>query len=436
MNITPLTDLLSGKNVNKYYKEYLNTQWYSVKEMREYQLIKLRKLICHCYNNVPYYKEYMDDRNIKIDDIKSIDDLKLFPVLTKEIIKANYEKFIPVNIKEIKGVKTSQTGGTTGNILYKRSDANTRSSIWGSYKRFQNNWMGVGDRDLKLVLMGGHVVKQGVINVLKKYLLCYLEKEKVFDVYNTTEENYLKMKDVLRKYKFAWLRGYPQFIFSLAQRLKNEGLEFNIKAISTTAEPLTLEHRKLFKEVFHAEVFDQYGCGEIGGIAYECEEHNGLHVTEERVILEINENNEAIITDLDNYSMPFIRYWNADQVILSKKICTCGRKSMLIKEVLGRTCDYIIGLNGEFLHWAYFWHLFFDSNVAKERNLRKFQIVQTTSCKLILRIVADEFSNEERSFFIENIQQRLGKMNIEFSFEDDIKLSETGKYRPVINKLL
>lgn len=436
MNITYFMDLLSGKKVNRYYKEYLKTQWYSVEKIREYQFIKLRKLIHHCYEHVPYYREYMDENNIKIEDIKSIEDLKLFPILTKEIIQANYEKFIPANIREIKGVKTSQTGGTTGNILFKRSDANTRSSIWGSYKRFQNDWMKVKDRDKKLILMGGHVVKHGIINSLKFRFIHYIQNEKVFDVYNTTDENYFNIKKVLLKSKFIWIRGYPQFIFFLAKRLKNETLNFNIKAISTTAEPLTLEHRTLFKEVFHAELFDQYGCGEIGGIAYECEKHNGLHVTEERVILEVNNNNEIIITDLDNYSMPFIRYWNADQVVLSKEECPCGRKSTLIKEILGRTCDYIIGVNGEFLHWAYFWHLFFDSNVAQKRNLRRFQVVQIASDQLLLRIVADEFSDEEKIFFREDIQQRLGKIEIKFSFEDDIELTKTGKYRPVVNKLL
>ena len=103
---------------------------------------------------------------------------------------------------------------------------------------------------------------------------------------------------------------------------------------------------------------------------------------------------------------------------------------------MGRTCDYIIGVNGEFLHWAYFWHLLFDSAVAEKRDLRKFQIVQTTSTDLKIRIVANPLEEIERKVLVENIHSRLGPMNISFSFEADIENSSSGKYRPVINHLL
>jgi phenylacetate-CoA ligase len=218
--------------------------------------------------------------------------------------------------------------------------------------------------------------------------------------------------------------------------LKREGLSFQVKAITTTAEPLTEEHRTLFREVFHAETFDQYGFGEIGGVAFECDAHEGLHITEERVIVEVNDKNELIVTDLDNFAMPFIRYHNADQAILSDIPCSCGRKSRLIKKIMGRTCDYITGMNGEFLHWAYFWHLFFDSAIAEKRDLRKFQIVQTSPNDLKIRLVANPLDDEERQVLIDNIQSRVGKMNIIFSFEPDIENSASGKYRPVINHLL
>lgn len=436
MDVTVITDILSRKNVNEYYSLYQKTQWYDKEAMRQFQLLKLRKLIDHCYSNVPYYREYMDSCKIKVDDISSIADIRLFPVLTKEIIKDNYEKFIPLNLKYIKGVKVSQTGGTTGNILFKRNDANTRSSIWATYKRFRNDWMGVKDRDRSLLLMGGHVLKHSFKDEVKKRIVEILSNAISFNPYDTSEINYLHIRERLKKDDFVLLKSYSQFLYSLAVRLKSENLSFNIKAITTTAEPLTQEHRDLFEEVFHAEVYDQYGCGEIGGIAYECPCHEGLHISEERVIAEINDKSELILTDLDNYAMPFIRYWNADEVIVSSKPCSCGRKSLLLKKIQGRTCDYIIGVNGEILHWAYFWHLFFDSMIAEKRNLIKFQVVQTDTSEILLRIVANEFTEEEKLMLISDIHQRLGNISVKFSFEKDIENSASGKYRPVVNKLL
>ncbi len=85
--------------------------------------------------------------------VNSLDILKSFPIITKEILKQNYVDFTPLNIKSIPGVKTSQTGGTTGNILFSRNDALTRSSIWATYKRF-TDWMGVKEREKSLILMG------------------------------------------------------------------------------------------------------------------------------------------------------------------------------------------------------------------------------------------------------------------------------------------
>ncbi len=435
MNVTRITDILSGKNVAEYYRLYSRTQWYSKEEMQAFQLDKLRKLFRHSYDNVPYYRELMNAKGIKPDDVRSLDILKEFPIVNKETIKENYDSFKPDNLDHIKGVKTSQTGGTTGGILYTRNDASTRSSTWAAFKRFED-WMGVGARDKSLILMGGHVIGNHWKDRLKKMVKENLRNRIAYSPYDTTEENILNIIDALKNNKFRLIRSYSQFLFSLAKRLQEEELQFDVNAITTTAEPLTPEHRALFKEVFNAGVFDQYGFGEIGGVAFECDHHLGMHISEERAIVEVNDNNELIVTDLDNYALPFIRYWNADQAIISHEECSCGRKSPLIKELMGRTCDYIIGVNGEYLHWAYFWHLFFDSEVADKRKLKKFQVVQSSKDELKIRLVSDPLTWEEQQLLVSDIQNRAGGIRVVFSFENDIENAASGKYRPVINELI
>jgi len=431
MNITKIIDFLSSKNIEYYYNIYKETQWYNEEQMRNYQLTKFKKLIEHCYTNVPFYRNYMKDNKIFPNDIVSMEQATLFPVVTKELIKDRYKDFTPLNLKLIKGVKSDTTGGTTGNILVKRNDAITRSSIWATFKRFYD-WMDIAERDKKLFLMGGHVIRKNRLDMLKNKITNILTNSISFSPYDTSEENYRNIINVLEKNDVALLRGYSQFLFSFCQRLENEGLKFNIKAVTTTAEPIMPVHRELFKKILNAETYDQYGCGEIGGIAYECEQHSGLHVSEERVYLEVNESNQLIITDLDNFSMPFIRYFNADEAIVSHKKCRCGRESQVLEKILGRTCDYVKGINGEVLHWAYFWHLVFDSSISKNNNLRKVQVIQTQKDKLKIRLVSNPLTNAEEEIWIKNIQSRMGKINIEFSYEDDIENSASGKYRPVI----
>ena len=434
VNKTKIMDFLTGKHVWEYYQLYKNTQWFSEDEMKDFQILKLKKILKHCYENVPYYRIIIDKQHIDICNFDTCDILLEFPLLTKEIIKDNYNSLIPLNNSIISGVKTNQTGGTTGNILFKRNDSNTRSSVWGTYKRYED-WMGMKQSDKTLVLMGGHVKKNNIRGKLISIGTSILGSTISVDIYNTSDKTIEEVIRLLQNYHFSQIRSYPQFLFSVAKKLEQRNLTFNVKSISTTAEPIMPEHRSLFRNIFNAEVFDQYGCGEIGGIAYECECHEGLHIAEERVIVEQNKCNDLIITDLDNYTMPFIRYWNADQAIISDKYCSCGRKSKLINQIMGRTCDYVIGLNGQFLHWAYFWHLIFDSNISKNRNLKKFQIIQNSKTELIIRLVSDTLSEEEKNFFCTDIKNRLGLLSIKFSYETDIENTKTGKYRPVINKL-
>jgi phenylacetate-CoA ligase len=218
--------------------------------------------------------------------------------------------------------------------------------------------------------------------------------------------------------------------------MQMRNIKVNVPLVTTTAEPLMLEQRKIFKEILGAESFDQYGCGEIGGVAFECSEHEGMHITEERVIVEQTNNHDLIMTDLDNYAMPFVRYYNADQAVISNERCGCGREHRLIKQVMGRTCDYVVGMNDEYLHWAYFWHLIFDSGVSKKRDLSKFQIEQESQNKIIFKYIAKQLDKDEEKLLTDSIQSKLGNVEVVFSQEHDIPNTATGKYRPVINNLL
>ena len=435
MNITLIIDLLTGKRIEACYRHYRKSQWYGRVELEAIQARKLRALMEHCYAHIPYYREFMDRNGLTPDSFKSSADIRLLPIMTKEKIKQDYDKFTPSNLQEIKGVKKGQTGGTTGNILFNRNDANVRSHIWGSYKLF-SEWMGVGPRARKLILMGGHVMGRNYKDKFRKAVYNIISNSVAFNPYDTSEQNLQAITRALQSNQFELIRGYPQFLYSLARRLKEQGLSFRVRAVTTTAEPLMPEQRKLFADVFQAESFDQYGCGEINGISYECPAHSGMHIMEERVIVEVNEKNQLIVTDLDNFAMPFIRYWNADEALISDEPCPCGRKSRLIKQVMGRTCDYVCGLNGQVLHWAYFWHLFFDSQVARKYDLRKFQVVQEAPDAILIRLVCGKLPEDEERMLVENMRSRLGPVQVRYVYEADIENSASGKYRPVVNNLL
>ena len=237
METIKIIDLLKGKTTYKYYTKYRETQWYNRDEISEYQISKLRKLIHHCYDNVPYYTKIMKDKGIDPNTVESMNYLKKFPILTKEIIKENYELFMPINSNNIKGIKTSPTGGTTGSILSKRNDANTRSSIWGSYRRFYD-WMDIKPADMILTYWGGHISKPNFNEHFKSWLSNRLRHTIPFNAYDTNPNTINLIIKCLKSGKIKLIQSYPQALYVLALKLKERGESFKIKAIMTTSEPL------------------------------------------------------------------------------------------------------------------------------------------------------------------------------------------------------
>ncbi len=434
LNRLKLVDKLSGKNVWDFYQEYIKTQWYSEEDIERLRVKKLRKLFEHCYNNVEFYKNTINKKNIEIDKIVSIDVLKEFPIIDKYVVKSNYSLFIPKNLHELKNVKASQTGGTTGEPLRFYKDANTRSSILGAFYRFYD-WMGIDYGDATILNWGATIVDKKYKNKLKNMFLDIIGNTKRIDSFKVNEKKFLYLKRMFEKHKPKLLRGYCQSIYELARIFNANNYRYRLKAISTTVEPLFDEYRELFRRVFECETFDQYGCGEVESIAFECEMHNGLHVAEERCIVEVNEDNEIILTDLDNFAFPFIRYKNGDKVILSDNKCKCGRSGRIIKKVLGRTGNVIIGVNGNKVHPEFFTHLLNETDISFKRGLLKYQVIQKNKGEIIWKIVSDDLLPEEKKLLKNYLIKYLGKMKIDIVNVQEIPNTLSGKFRYVISQI-
>lgn len=253
LNRLKLVDKLSGKNVWDFYQEYIKTQWYSEEDIERLRVKKLRKLFEHCYNNVEFYKNTINKKNIEIDKIVSIDVLKEFPIIDKYVVKSNYS-LIPKNLHELKNVKVSQTGGTTGEPLRFYKDANTRSSILGVFYRFYD-WMGIDYGDATILNWGATIVDKKYKNKLKNIFLDIIGNTKRIDSFKVNEKKFLYLKRMFEKHKPKLLRGYCQSIYELARIFSANNYRYRLKAISTTVEPLFDEYRELFRKVFECETF-------------------------------------------------------------------------------------------------------------------------------------------------------------------------------------
>jgi phenylacetate-CoA ligase len=405
------------------------SQWLSRDELIAYQSKKLKKLISHAYNNVPFYRKSMDKIGISIEDIKGVEDINCLPILTKNQIRENYRELLSTDLDGKKLIETS-TGGSTGEPVRFVRDLNTlawtdaakiRAMSWAKYKISDTviDYM----TDGKATLLGS--IRGRMINTY------------YFPAFAKEDEIAAKMKVVGRLKPFC-LIGYSSNLYriaSICDKHKINDIEF--KAIFSTGEMLYDYQRVFLGKTFNCKVFDYYGCNEVGTISYECEYHN-KHITDERFIIEATDSKgtpgietmgETTITDLDNYAMPFIRYKNGDVINITHNCCECGRRLKVIKSVDGRSQDFLRTLDGNYLPAIYFPNRFYNL-----KGIKQYQIIQTDIHNITLKIVKNQyFSIHELEEMTREIKVKLGDINVNLEEHHEIPLTREGKKRLVIS---
>ena len=421
------------------YKRLVQNQWKRYEELKEEQEKQLRVMINFAYKNVPYYHKLFDDLKLSPDDIKKAEDLEKLPILTKEIIKQNWEDFKPVNLNKMKYYEGA-TGGSTGTPfkyrLYK-SDRFLAGAML--YKGWGYVGYELGD---KMVFLAGASLDIGTKSYLAKRVHEIARNIKKLSSYDMGEKEMKKYVNIINSFKPKFLRGYASSIYFFAKWIEENNLEIHQPlAVFTTAEKLYPNMREKIGDVFNCDVYDAYGLNDGGPGAYECSEHCGLHVDTERSIMEvvdIDENQlekgegEILATSLYNYAMPFIRYDTGDLGHMIDDVCGCGRGYKLLKEVVGRQYEMLMTPEGQGVFGGFFTTQIFD----KIDGIKAFQVKQEKIDKIIIKIIPEEdFDEEQLDKIREIIRKKSEGWNVEFEFVDEIERTGAGKYKFIINNM-
>lgn len=440
--ILPASDIFLGTEVSKQLRFFEKTQWWKPKELEDYQNKRLRALIKHTYKNVPYYHNLFKSLNLYSEDIKTKDNLRKLPVLTKEKIRKNPEKFLAKNIKKISMIR-SATSGSSGKVFEYMADKRVLSisralglRAWG-FAGYN-----VGDR---LVTIAGSSLLPQKLTLLKKITL-KTNRNLPLSSYNMDNEKVKNYVHQIIKFKPKFIRGYPSSIAIIANYLlENDIHEIKPLAIMTTAETLFKSNRKVISDAFGCDVFDQCGCNDGGENLCECKEHVGYHIGIERAIHEfVNEANEPvsnneighiILTDLWNYAMPLIRYDAGDMGTPTDEMCPCGRGLPLIKSFEGRSIDQIVLPDGKLIPGLTLTDAL--EMYGMEDKIREYQIIQEEVNKFTINIVKNEGYTTESSAEIHNFfMGHLGaSVNVKIDFVDAIPRTNANKRRIVISKV-
>lgn len=444
----PVAAKLQKSNILNEYIHLQQTDWDTQEQLMNLQNEKLQRLIHHCYKNVPYYTRLFDTLNLKPEDIKCRTDLTKLPILTKQIIRDNYDNLISGDIALRKAHKSS-SGGSTGVPLKFMTDRATWGIKWSSTFRAWE-WYGFNVGERIFTFGGNSLVKTKkdkkritAKDVFDKFIMNNLK----CDCSDMSYDAMLRIYNKLINYHPRVIRGYPAAIYNLAKFIEQNSLPLpEIRLVLTTGEMLLTQHRNTIQRIFHAPVYDGYGAGDGGVIAHECYMHEGLHITEEQCVVEITDDlgnikadgepGFVITTDLDNYVFPFIRYQVGDMATLKRQKCSCGRSSGLIEHIIGRTGKTLFNKQGQPFTSIVIDNMMFknmdyhrEDHEAIYQKISQFQVRQDQYGDICV-LIKPRDKNESLSTFdyvISNFQSHFAGSKIELKFIEHIPKMASGK---------
>jgi phenylacetate-CoA ligase len=370
-------------------------------------------------------------------DIRCLKDLEILPVLTKEIIRNNFDDLIAQNINREELIKNS-TGGSTGEPLHFFQDRKFDS--WADAARLRG-WYdiaGCNSADKCAVVWGAmHEVKEDF--TLRERTRDFFKHGHIylnaFNLSDERKEHFLKLCNITRP---KLLRGYTTALKDLAIYVQSTGKSFpKIKGVILCAETVDEQTQQFIEKVFQAPSYNTYGGRELSLIGMECSAKNGLHEISENNYVEFEPIDLAgygnagnlLITNLNNFGMPFIRYRIGDIGIPGKKeSCECGRGLPLIKRVIGRTTEVLVFQDSTRVAGEMFIHL------MKEFPINEYQFVQTSPTRVILRYKKAGHIDDELKKTITNQYKAYLPEGVVFDFEevDFFEKTITGKFRFVL----
>lgn len=427
----------------KHVYEYLSrTQWLASSELRDLQSARLQRILWHAYVNVPYYRRMFSELGITPRDIKSIDDLSKLKMLSKQDVSENLYFDLFSDKHDKKKMHKIATSGSTGHPFVTYADQTQLEIRFASTLR-SAEWTGwrVGDKQARL---WHQTLGMNRTQVFKEHFDAFLLRRTFIPAFELTAEGLKQLADKLNKIKPVLIDGYAESLNFLATYLTQGGkLAFSPKGVMSSAQMLTEQTRDQIEAGLQSKVFDKYGAREFSGIAYQCDASEDHHVLDESYVVEIikegrnalpGELGEVVITDLNNFSVPLIRYRIGDLAIAADNSipCECGRGLSRIGKIEGRTQALIHCSNGRWIPGTFFAHFFKEYDYL----VQFFQIVQKTKGEFTIKCVkGSQWSELGWEKLIADLREYVGDTQINTEYVIEIPLLKTGKRTPVVSEV-
>lgn len=422
-------------------RQLRRTQYLSLDELHALQSAELARLIEHAYEHVPLYRARFAALGLTPADVRTPEDLPKLGVIRRPELRAQGRAWAST-AAPLPTIR-KQTSGTTGEPLLFGFEPD--SEHWRRAVRYRGyEWAGYRPGDRALYFWGAPMPTAPPWRTrLKTELDQRLRREHYIPCAVMTEDRLDEVVAEIRRQRPAALVCYSQAGGELARYINGNRLR-TWPAIPTIcgAERVTPRDRVDLEAAF-GPVFDVYGCREVMMIAGECEEHDGLHVSMENLVVEIvvtengrerpareGEIGEIVLTDLHNYGMPFIRYANGDIATAGPtERCACGRTLPRIRSVQGRISETLHDGAGAAVSGIALSYAFYDVSSA----VRQFQVIQHRDRSVTIRLVQLEQIPASALAQVRTSAARLlAGIDVRVEVVDDLPRSPAGKHNLVV----
>ena len=407
-----------------------------------FQAERLEKLLRHAYQTTPYYRDLFKKASLPPGSL-GIATFSRIPPLEKQTIREQPERLCSEAFPQQQRIKNA-TGGSTGTPLTFYQDRNYWNQRNLSVYYF-DRWAGWDFGEPQLIIWGALADAERNSD-WKHRLNTFWRNQYWLNGFHLTDAAMHTVFEKMQRWHPQTILAYPSSLYqfatflsenNLAPRRKSRFGDPSYKGIIASAEMLHPHYRTLAETVFNTKVYNRYGGREVGLIAMECAEGR-MHINCRDLYLEIDSTDpytkpgELLITQLNNYVMPFIRYRIGDIGRLSDEFCPCGNQLPILAELLGRTTATFRTETGTLIHGGYFTQQFYNLT-----GVSQFQLIQETYEHCVLKLVINaQWREATRDLLLQKIQEALGMdVAVKVEFVEEIPLSASGKQEFTISRV-
>lgn len=434
----PLHERLKHHSTVRVRQGLEDSQWWSADRLQALQLERLRTLLREAGTHVPYYRNLFETLGFDPSGVRDLADLQKLPFLTKAEIRAHGPGLCH---DEAKGLRRFNTGGSSGEplIFY---IGNERVSHDVAAKWRATRWWSVDIGDPEIVVWGSPIElgSQDRVRGLRDKLL----RTELLPAFEMSEARLDGFVAAIRRRRPRMLFGYPSAISHIAAHAEKRGQrmdDLDIRVAFVTSERLYDAQRDTIVRVFGCPVANGYGGRDAGFIAHQCPQ-GGMHLTAEDIVVEIvdrqgrvlpaGEAGEVVVTHLATRDFPFIRYRTGDVAVLDGQRCACGRGLPVLREIQGRTTDFVVASDGTVMHGLALIYILRDLP-----EVQQFKIIQESllATRVLLQ-TEHPFAPGFAAEIVTKVQARLGQdVSVTVERTHQIPAESSGKYRYVVSRV-